>query len=195
MDGGELVEIPLTVLGVVGGASAEGEIVLIRLHGERFEHVGIIAGMSGSPVYVRDRLLGALAFGWAFAKDPIAGVTPFSRMETLAGGGGAVPASGSATLSLAALVAAVRSGGVGPLVLSWLFPATEVGAATSLRLPVAASGAAGACSARRGSVSAGSTPRRQRAGRRRRTSGHSSPARRCAASWSRATRRCRSAAR
>jgi hypothetical protein len=61
-------------------------------------------------------------------------------METLAVGGASVPASGSATLSLAALVAAVRSGGVGSLVLSWLFPATEAGATTSLRLPVAASG-------------------------------------------------------
>ena len=141
MDGGVLVEIPVTVLGVVGGTTPEGEIVLIRLHGERFDHVGIIAGMSGSPVYVRDRLLGALAFGWAFAKDPIAGVTPFSRMETLAvAGGAAAPTAGSARPSLAALVAAVRAGGVGPLVLSWLFPATEPGSATRLHLPVAASG-------------------------------------------------------
>ena len=46
MEGGELVEIPLTVLGVLGGATPEGEIVLIRLEAERFRQTGIIAGMS-----------------------------------------------------------------------------------------------------------------------------------------------------
>jgi hypothetical protein len=84
MDGGEVVEIPLTVIGTVGPWTPEGEIVLVRLEDERFRHTGIIAGMSGSPVYVDGRLLGALAFGWSFSKEPIGGVTPFSRMESLA---------------------------------------------------------------------------------------------------------------
>ncbi len=83
MDGGERVEIPLTVIGTVGPWTPEGEIVLVRLEDERFRHTGIIAGMSGSPVYIDGRLLGALAFGWSFSKEPIGGVTPFSRMESL----------------------------------------------------------------------------------------------------------------
>ena len=80
MDGGERVEIPLTVLGTIGSGTPDGEIVLVRLDDPRFEHTGIIAGMSGSPVYLDGRLLGALAFGWPFAKEPIGGVTPFARM-------------------------------------------------------------------------------------------------------------------
>ena len=80
MDGGERVEIPLTVLGTIGSGTPRGEIVLVRLDDPRFEETGIIAGMSGSPVYLDGRLLGALAYGWAFAKDPIGGVTPFERM-------------------------------------------------------------------------------------------------------------------
>ena len=50
MDGGERVEIPLTVLGTVGSGTPDGEIVLVRLDHPRFEETGIIAGMSGSPV-------------------------------------------------------------------------------------------------------------------------------------------------
>ena len=41
---------------------------------------GIIQGMSGSPIYIDGKLLGAVAFAWEFAKDPIAGVTPFQQM-------------------------------------------------------------------------------------------------------------------
>ena len=52
MDGGERVEIPLTVLGTVGSGTPHGEIVLVRLDHPRFEETGIIAGMSGSPVWL-----------------------------------------------------------------------------------------------------------------------------------------------
>lgn len=80
VDGGELLRSPIRVLGVLGGSLPGGEMVLIRLLAPRFEKTGVAAGMSGSPVYVRGRLVGALAFGWNFASAPIAGVTPFSRM-------------------------------------------------------------------------------------------------------------------
>src|SRR5262249_33831226 len=45
------------------------------------ERTGIIAGMSGSPVYIDNKLLGAVAYGWAYGKDPIAGITPFCQMH------------------------------------------------------------------------------------------------------------------
>ena len=53
---------------------------MCRLTGCNLEHAGIIQGMSGSPIYIDGKLLGAVAFAWEFAKDPIAGVTPFSQM-------------------------------------------------------------------------------------------------------------------
>jgi len=92
MDGGELVEIPVTVLGKVGPWAPELDMVLVRLDDPRFEKTGIIAGMSGSPVYVDGRLLGALAYGWGFSREPIAGVTPFVRMLSLASEGSAAAA-------------------------------------------------------------------------------------------------------
>jgi hypothetical protein len=54
-------------------------MVLCRLTGCNLEHAGIIQGMSGSPIYIDGKLLGAVAFAWEFAKDPIAGVTPFQQ--------------------------------------------------------------------------------------------------------------------
>jgi len=140
MDGGEMVEIPLTVIGTVGPWTPEGEIVLVRLEDERFRHTGIIAGMSGSPVYVDGRLLGALAFGWSFSKEPIGGVTPFSRMESLADdrGGSAGAAPGRPTL--AEMMEAGRAHQLGEMLTDWLIP-EGAGELRSLPVAVTSSGA------------------------------------------------------
>jgi hypothetical protein len=48
------------------------------------DKTGVIQGMSGSPIYVNGKLLGAVAYAWAYGKEPIAGVTPFSQMVSFA---------------------------------------------------------------------------------------------------------------
>lgn len=74
----------LEILGVLKGFPNPGQsAVLSRLVGERMNHVGVFQGMSGSPVYVDNRLVGAVAFGYQFAKDPIAGITPIQQMIDL----------------------------------------------------------------------------------------------------------------
>ncbi len=143
MDGGERVEIPLTVIGTVGPWTPEGEMVLVRLDDERFRHTGIISGMSGSPVYVGGRLLGALAFGWPFAKEPIGGVTPFARMEALAapgasGGFGGAPARPT----LVDLLDAGRRRVLGDTLIEWLLPGHGADS-TGLAIPVTAAGGRG----------------------------------------------------
>jgi hypothetical protein len=80
MVGTKLEEFGAEVLGVMKGVSPGRDMVLCRLTGCNLEHAGIIQGMSGSPIYIDGKLLGAVAFAWEFAKDPIAGVTPFSQM-------------------------------------------------------------------------------------------------------------------
>src|SRR5207249_3216206 len=57
------------------------DMVLCRLSGLELEKTGVIAGMSGSPIYIEGKLLGAVAYAWPFGKEPIAGVTPFSQMH------------------------------------------------------------------------------------------------------------------
>ena len=70
------------VLGVLHNVNGpKGNIILIRLHGEKAEYTGVVAGMSGSPVYLDGKLAGALAFRIGeFSKEPIAGVTPIADM-------------------------------------------------------------------------------------------------------------------
>jgi len=59
----------------------KGNIILVRLHGQKVEYTGVVAGMSGSPVYFDGKLAGALAFRIGeFSKEPIAGVTPIADM-------------------------------------------------------------------------------------------------------------------
>lgn len=80
MVGTELVEFQAEVLGVLRGVNPGRDMILCRLSGCNLEHAGIIQGMSGSPIYIDGKLVGAVAYAWEFAKDPIAGVTPFSQM-------------------------------------------------------------------------------------------------------------------
>jgi hypothetical protein len=78
--GTKVEEFGAEVLGVMRDVSPGRDMVLVRLKGCQLEHSGIVQGMSGSPIYIDGKLLGAVAFGWEFGKDPIAGVTPFSQM-------------------------------------------------------------------------------------------------------------------
>src|SRR5437879_531434 len=70
------------VLGILKNINGpRGDIILIRLHGKKVEYTGVVAGMSGSPVYIDGKLAGALAFRIGeFSKEPIAGVTPIADM-------------------------------------------------------------------------------------------------------------------
>jgi len=86
MSGTRIETFELEVISVMRNAYyAKQELVLIRCSGLNLEHSGIIGGMSGSPCYIRDesgkeRLFGAVAFGWTFTKDPICGVQPITQM-------------------------------------------------------------------------------------------------------------------
>src|SRR6202521_4200223 len=70
------------VLGILQNANGpKGDVILIRLGGAKAEYAGVVAGMSGSPVYLNGKLAGALAFRIGeFSKEPIAGVTPIAEM-------------------------------------------------------------------------------------------------------------------
>ena len=70
------------ILGVLHNALGPGEdMILARLSGAKAEYTGVVAGMSGSPVYIDGKLVGALAFRIGqFSKEPIAGITPIERM-------------------------------------------------------------------------------------------------------------------
>ncbi len=70
------------ILGVLRGARGPGhDMIIAQLHGAKPEYTGVVAGMSGSPVYIGDKLLGSLSYRIGqFSKDPIAGITPIEQM-------------------------------------------------------------------------------------------------------------------
>src|SRR5439155_22834323 len=82
MKGTKVETFDAEVLGVLKNTSPGRDMILCRLSGLGLEKTGVIAGMSGSPIYLDGKLLGAVAFAWPFGKEPIAGVTPFCQMHS-----------------------------------------------------------------------------------------------------------------
>src|SRR5277367_397068 len=80
--GDEIEKVDLVVLGVLHNAiGPKQDIILVQLLGEKVEHTGVVAGMSGSPVYFEGRLAGALSLKLGvFTKEAIGGVTPIENM-------------------------------------------------------------------------------------------------------------------
>ena len=81
--GDSISTFPVTIVDVIPRARPQGNLILFRAGGSFLEHSGIIAGMSGSPVYIDGRLVGAVAFAYPLLKDPIGGITPIEEMLAL----------------------------------------------------------------------------------------------------------------
>jgi hypothetical protein len=110
--GQEIVDVPVTFLGVLEDALGPGyDLYLVRLEGEVGDHVGVAAGMSGSPVYVDDEIVGALGYRFGFLpKDAIGGVTPIEDM--LDAKLSAVPALTESAAGVSPIATPVFTGGV-----------------------------------------------------------------------------------
>ncbi len=85
----------LKVVDVVRGYEPGHDIILVMGLDERFQHTGPVSGCSGSPVYIGERLAGALARSWYWAQDPLYGVTPIAEMLQVGAGSAAAPAPGA----------------------------------------------------------------------------------------------------
>jgi SpoIVB peptidase S55 len=74
--------IDVEILGILRNmAGPKSDVILARLHGSKVEYTGVVAGMSGSPVYIDGKLVGAIAYRIGeFSKEPIAGITPAASM-------------------------------------------------------------------------------------------------------------------
>jgi len=74
--------VDVEILGILKDmAGPKSDVILARLHGKKVEYTGVVAGMSGSPVYIDGKLVGAIAYRIGeFSKEPIAGITPAAAM-------------------------------------------------------------------------------------------------------------------
>jgi hypothetical protein len=82
LEGSTPEPIPVEILGVLNDAIGPGkDMILARLTGAKAEYDGVVAGMSGSPVYIDGKLVGAIGYRIGqFTKQPIAGITPIQQM-------------------------------------------------------------------------------------------------------------------
>ncbi|BBB31703.1 conserved hypothetical protein [Thermotomaculum hydrothermale] len=78
--GDKIEKFKVDILGVLKNMVPGENRVLIRCEGDFVNKAGIIAGMSGSPVFIDGKLAGAVSFGWEFGKEPIGGLTPIEDM-------------------------------------------------------------------------------------------------------------------
>ena len=78
--GNKIEKFSVDILGVLTKTGPGSNLILAKISGGPIKHTGVIAGMSGSPVYINGKLIGAIAYTWGFTKTPIAGITPISEM-------------------------------------------------------------------------------------------------------------------
>ncbi len=76
----KLETFEVEIIGALENSAPKQTMVMARLIGGPLANTGVIAGMSGSPVYIDGKLLGAVAFGFGFSKEAIAGITPYVEM-------------------------------------------------------------------------------------------------------------------
>src|SRR5439155_13491283 len=81
--GSKVEEFEAEIVGVLHNGRADGDLILGRATSERVIRTGIAQGMSGSPVYVDGKMIGALSSGWQFSKEPLFGITPIREMLPL----------------------------------------------------------------------------------------------------------------
>jgi hypothetical protein len=80
----KIEEFDVEILDVLYNIAPKRNIILAKLKGEIFDKAGVIQGMSGSPVYVSGKLIGAVAYSIGdFAKEAIAGLTPIGEMLSI----------------------------------------------------------------------------------------------------------------
>ncbi|HEY5961310.1 MAG TPA: SpoIVB peptidase S55 domain-containing protein [Polyangiaceae bacterium] len=70
----------IEVIDVLKRFMPKQDLILIKAHHPRLDVAKVVAGMSGSPIFIDGKMIGAYAYGWTFAREPVAGVTPIENM-------------------------------------------------------------------------------------------------------------------
>src|SRR5271157_1490893 len=78
--GNKVEEFQVEILGVLENIGPKQSLILARLSGGPLEKTGVMQGMSGSPVYIDGKLVGAVAMAFPFSKEPITGIRPIEDM-------------------------------------------------------------------------------------------------------------------
>lgn len=82
--GSDVEKFDVEIIGVLNNIGPGQNLILARVDSPVIRRTGVLAGMSGSPIFVDGKVVGALAYAWQFAKEPVAGVTPIDEMLRIA---------------------------------------------------------------------------------------------------------------
>jgi SpoIVB peptidase S55 len=83
-EGNKLEKFDVEILGVLHNIGPGQDLILASVDSPVIKRAGVIAGMSGSPIYIDGKVIGALAYSWQFEKEPVAGITPIDEMLKIA---------------------------------------------------------------------------------------------------------------
>lgn len=86
-EGNKLEKFGVEIIGVLHNIGPGQSLILANVDSPMIKRAGVIAGMSGSPIYIDGKVIGALAYSWQFAKEPVAGITPIEEMLKIADAG------------------------------------------------------------------------------------------------------------
>lgn len=103
------------ILGVLENSGPKQSVILARLGGATVERTGVMQGMSGSPVYIDGKLVGAVALAFPFSKEPIAGIRPITEMVEASASVSDRPVQQRASLRDKSLVRTLASTPASPL--------------------------------------------------------------------------------
>ncbi len=135
------VRFDVEIIGLLPKMGPGQDLILARVDSEILRESGVVAGMSGSPIFIDGRLIGALAYSWQFAKEPIAGITPIQEMLRIARNGSAatraVPASRVfAKTDLARLLVDPAAGDLEPMIAAISRPGASAAGALPIATPI-----------------------------------------------------------
>ena len=83
-EGTKLEKFDVEIIGVLNKIGPDQDLILANVDSPVVRRAGVLAGMSGSPIYIDGKLIGALAYAWQFSKEPVAGITPIAEMLKIA---------------------------------------------------------------------------------------------------------------
>jgi SpoIVB peptidase S55 len=111
-EGTKIEKFDVEIIGVMHNIGPGQNLILAQVDSPVVKRAGVIAGMSGSPVFIDGKVIGALAYAWQFAKEPVAGITPIEEMLKIAQvvrPAGASPVGAAPRMSGAELLQALAS--------------------------------------------------------------------------------------
>jgi hypothetical protein len=146
-EGTKIEKFDVEILGVLHNIGPDQNLILAKVDHPVVARAGIIAGMSGSPVFLDGKVIGALAYAWQFAKEPVAGITPIDEMLKIPSmkmaPAGATPAGATPRMSGLELISAIArqkpDEAFNKLVSNLAAPMAAVSGAKRIALPVSMS--------------------------------------------------------